>query len=162
MKCSLASSDVVKPPLPPELNIKPVGQFSLDTLYDCYFQTFNQGDAKFFFLQNENEQREYFETLGFEEVSDDPSSFVLVRQDEIIGFSIALKRGEETNRHISCMCILPAYQGIGLGKWMLYHMMDEVIEQGATSITLGTEPEMKAFSLYNTNGFEVTAEHIIE
>ena len=162
MKCSLTGREVKKPPLSQEFNIKPIGAFTLDEIYNCYFQAFTHGDANFFFLQDENEQREYFETLGFEEVSDDLSSFVLVKQDEIVGFSIVLKRGEKTNRHISCMCILPAYQGQGLGKWMLYHIMDEVIEQGTTSITLGTEPEMKAFLLYSTNGFEVTAEHIIE
>lgn len=162
MMCNLASCDLETPPLSPEFSIKPVEAFSLDELYVCYFQTFNQGDAKFFFLQDENEQREYFETLGFEEAGDDPMSFVMVRQDEIIGFSITLKRGEETNRHISCMCILPTYQGRGLGRWMLSRIMDEALKQGAASITLGTEPDMKAFSLYSSSGFEVTAEHIIE
>ena len=162
MKCSLTGWDTENRPLSQEFHLKPVGAFSLDELYTCYTRSFGQGDAKFFFLQDENERREYFETLGFEEVGDDPSSFVLVKQGEIIGFSITLKRGEETNRHISCMCILPAYQGQGLGKWMLYHIVEEALKQSASTLTLGTEPGMKAFSLYNHNGFKVTAEHIIE
>lgn len=133
-----------------------------DDLYGCYTAAFSAGDAKFYQLQSEEEQRRYFcQELGFPDVLTNPASFAYKIEEKIIGFVLVLTN-LEYNYHISCMCILPEYQNRGLGNAMLSRIMDVAIENGCQSITLGTEPGMRAFHLYRKNGFEVTEEHSVE
>ena len=162
MKCDLNEIALENVNLPAVLSIRPTSEISQERLYKCYYEAFEKGDAKFFFSQDEEEKRDYFNTLGFDEIENDPTSFSILSKDTLVGFSVVLKRGADTNRQISCMSIHPKYQGKGYGKLMLHLIMEKVAAQGATSITLGTEPEMRAFELYESNGFQVFAEHVIE
>ena len=62
----------------------------------------------------------------------------------------------DDNRHISCMCVLPQFQSQDLGRLLLYEVMKCVANQRHKSITLGTEPEMRAYDLYRKNGLQVS------
>ena len=161
MKCCLEEQRPRDGFLDPNLVLLPLSEVSLEDLYLCYQETFRAGDAQFFHLQDESERYRYFrEELGFPLVLDNPASFALVLERELIGFSLVMPYLEE-NYHISCMCLLPAYQGRGLGKQMLDQIKSIALEQGIKTLTLGTEPEMKAFQLYRKAGFKITAEHIV-
>jgi hypothetical protein len=37
--------------------IEPIGNIAPETLFECYINAFDEGDAKFFKLQNEGERR---------------------------------------------------------------------------------------------------------
>ena len=133
-----------------------------DVLFDCYIQTFDKGDAKFFKLQDEEEKKRYFnEELGFPIVLENPASFAYLFDDNVVGFALVMPYLEK-NFHICCMCIKPEYQNRGLGKTMLNRIKNIALENDCKSLTLGTEPEMKAYHLYKNNGFRVTEEHIVE
>jgi ribosomal protein S18 acetylase RimI-like enzyme len=60
------------------------------------------------------------------------------------------------------MCIRPEYRDRGIGKAMLHRIKNIALENGCKTLTLGTEPEMKAYQLYQNHGFMVTAEHTVE
>lgn len=141
--------------------IEPVQNIDMDELFACYTRAFRRGDAQFYKLQDEAAHRQFFdEELGFPYVLANPASFTLKIGDEIIGFTLVLETSE-TNYHISCMCLLPSYQGIGLGQAMLNRIKNIAVENGCWSLTLGTEPEMKAYRLYVKGGFSVTEEYIV-
>jgi len=145
-----------------DLIVKPVDALEREALYACYSEAFSSGDAKFYQYQSEEQKQRYFnEGLGFPEALSHPASFAYIYQGEVIGFALVLS-GSETSYHVSCMCIAPEFQGQGLGKAMLNRIKNLALENGCTSITLGTEPEMKAYRLYKENGFEVTGEHIVD
>jgi ribosomal protein S18 acetylase RimI-like enzyme len=142
--------------------IEPIGNIATETLFECYINAFDEGDAKFFKLQNEGERRRYYdEELGFPEILTCPASFAYKIKDELIGFSFVLPY-LENNYHISCMCIRPEYRDRGIGKAMLNRIKNIALENGCKTLTLGTEPEMKAYQLYQNHGFTVTAEHTVE
>lgn len=150
-----------QPPLE-NLVVEPVGKVNIEDLYGCYTAAFLQGDAQFYHLQDEAERRRYFdEELGFPEVLSNPASFAYWNDDELIGFALVMPY-REANYHISCMCLLPAYQGLGLGKAMLNRIKNIALENGCRSLSLGTEPEMKAYQLYRNHGFSVTEEHVVD
>ena len=44
---------------------------------------------------------------------------------------------------------------MGLGKFLLSFIMQEVTRKGHKTITLGTETEMRAYDLYKQSGFEI-------
>lgn len=142
--------------------VEPIDTVDPGVLFDCYIKTFDKGDAKFFKLQDEEEKKRYFnEELGFPIVLENPASFVYLFDDEVIGFALVMPYLEK-NFHISCMCIKPEYQDRGLGKAMLNRIKNIAVENSCESLTLGTEPEMKAYHLYKNNGFRVTEEHIVD
>ncbi|MHA2268083.1 MAG: GNAT family N-acetyltransferase, partial [Promethearchaeota archaeon] len=103
---------------------------------------------------------EYFHTLFEPDILNQEASIVIIKDDQLIGFSYVLEF-EENSRHISCMCIHPDFQGKGLGKLLLYKMIDVISKQGAKYITLGTEIDMRAFHLYKNNGFNIAKGTII-
>lgn len=161
MKCNLKGHGVGESDLDSGLRLEPVIDVSPESLYACYIETFEAGDAKFFQLMDEEERRRYYqEELGFPVVLDNPASFAFLMEEELIGFSLVMPYLEK-NYHISCMCILPAYQGRGLGAQMLNRIKSIALMNGIETLTLGTEPDMKAFQLYHKGGFEITAEHIV-
>lgn len=164
MCCDLDPDEIPAGDVPSidNLVVKPAEGFSPEELYGCYTSAFSAGDAKFYQLQGEEERRRYFEQeLGFPNVLTNPASMVYKIGEEIIGFSL-VHSYLENNYHISCMCISPDYQNLGLGKSMLCRVKRIALENGCQSITLGTEPDMKAFYLYSQNGFFVTDEHMVE
>jgi ribosomal protein S18 acetylase RimI-like enzyme len=125
-----------------------------DDLYPCYCVAFQAGDARFFFDQNEEERRDYFDTLCLDEARGEPGSSLVFKDGDIAGFTYVLPYGE-TNRHISCMCVHPDHQRRGLGRFMLVFAMQEVAAQGHKSITLGTDTDMAAFHFYRKYGFKI-------
>jgi ribosomal protein S18 acetylase RimI-like enzyme len=162
MRCDLTRRNIPAPDFPPEIAIQPVQVVAVDDLFACYRAAFAAGDAQFFFQQNAREQRDFFDTLGLAEAvatnaAAEPASVVLRHEARVIGFSLVLRYGAPTNRHISCMCVLPAYQGRGLGKQLLWLIMQRVKAGGGQTITLGTEPAMRAYHLYRKHGFTVIA-----
>jgi ribosomal protein S18 acetylase RimI-like enzyme len=142
--------------------VEPIDTIAPEILFECYIKAFSEGDAKFFKLQNDEERRRYYdEELGFPVVLTCPASFAYKIKDELIGFALVMPY-LENNYHISCMCISPEHRDQGIGKAMLNRIKNIALENGCKTLTLGTEPEMKAYQLYQNNGFTVTAEHVVE
>lgn len=157
MLCHLADQTPGPVTMPPDVVVRQVSTAREDDLYDCYHAAFSAGDARFFFDQSEQERRAYFDSLCDPEALNDPASLVLMKGQRVIGFSYVLPYGAVWNRHISCMCVHPEHMGTGLGKALLRLIMDRVADQGGETLTLGTEPTMRAFYLYRAHGFVVTA-----
>lgn len=155
MVCDLSQVVVGETAVPPHLTVKPLADANVADIYRCYVAAFSEGDAAFFFSQNESEKRAFFDTLGRERALPENASHILRHGTRLVGFAYVLPHGAE-NCHISCMCVHPAYQGQGLGKLILQIIQKRASAQGYKTITLGTETEMRAFQLYRKYGFVVT------
>ena len=82
----------------------------------------------------------------------DEASFVLLRGNQICGFSFVRPRGEEG--HLALIGIHPDVQRRNLGTFLLKAVMKKLAQQGLTSISLGVDPVNKpAYNLYRTLGF---------
>jgi ribosomal protein S18 acetylase RimI-like enzyme len=154
MICRLAERPEIEVSLPEGYERLMLDGVKEDDLYPCYCAAFQAGDARFFFDQNEEERRAYFDTLCLDEARDEPGSSLILKDGGIAGFTYVLPYGD-TNRHISCMCIHPDHQRRGLGRFMLGSAMQEVAAQGHKSITLGTDTDLVAFHFYRKYGFKI-------
>ena len=141
-------------------SIKKVSELDAEEIYRCYLNAFSEGDARFFRYQGEQEKREYFDSLSEPDVLYEDSSIALMFKNQIIGFSYVLKF-EEENHHISCMCVLPEFQGMGLGRYLLFYIKNKVSDDNAKTITLGTETDMKAYYLYEKHGFDIIKGYMV-
>ncbi len=159
MTCNLAKHTITDVTTPSGFEIKQIRAVSKEALYQCYYDAFKAGDAQFFFYQTEKERREFFNKLTSKDALNDENSLALLKDQQIIGFIYTIPYGEK-NRNISCMCINSDFWGRGLGKFLLLFVMKREALQGHKTLTLGTEPDMRAFQLYRKNGFKVTAGEI--
>lgn len=154
MLCRLTEQTLPKQSQPEGFVVEQISHVSKEALFECYYNAFSSGDAKFFFAQSEEEKREYFESLGYEAALNEPASLALMKDQQLVGFSLVLPYGD-ANCHISCMCIEPAFRRQGLGEFMLHTIMQNAPMQGYQTISLGTDTSMAAFKLYEKNGFNV-------
>jgi len=143
---------LLKVPYEEKYEFFPVSQFELSDLQDIYHQAFSAGDAVFYQIQNQIEREEFWKYLNYDKAVKDPCSLVVVKDNKPIGFILICEEGH-LNRHISCMCILPKFQGLGYGKELLKAVLNRAFELGDETITLGTETTMKAYQLYRKFGF---------
>ncbi|WP_369601423.1 ribosomal protein S18-alanine N-acetyltransferase [Hahella sp. SMD15-11] len=86
-------------------------------------------------------------------------SWVLVNDDRVIGhgiISVVLDEG-----HVLNLCIAPARQGEGLGRYLLDRLMARLWEKGASTIFLEVRAsQVVAQSLYASAGFvEIGVRH---
>jgi ribosomal protein S18 acetylase RimI-like enzyme len=157
MICQLSTQTQLENFIPPGFEARPLAEANQDELYRCYCTAFQAGDAAFFFDQSEAGRREYFDTLGLEQVRSAAGSSLILKDEILIGFTFVLPYREK-NCHISCMCVAPEYQRLGVATFMLHFAIKEVAALGNHSITLGTDTNMAAFQLYRQNGFEIVEE----
>jgi len=157
MTCTLAEHTRREIVCPAGFTAKSLENSREDDLYPCYLAAFQGGDSKLFMQQREGEQREFYETLAFEQARNDSCSSMILKDEQIVGFTYVLPYGEK-NQHISCMCVHPSFQRQGLGAYMLNHAQSAAALQGLQSMTLWTEVEMGAYQLYIKHGFKITEE----
>ncbi len=158
MVCHLPEQNIIVEAMPPGgLQVEHLGQVDEGDLYLCYYETFQAGDAQFFFEQSEEQRREYFDTLGLKAALKEPASLALVQGRRLVGFVYVLPYGKG-NCHISCMCVHPDWQRQGLGKLLLHLAMSKTAQEGYRTMSLGTSTSMGAFQLYHKNGFRITGE----
>ena len=160
MICNLELIDIPYADLKNGFSVKRVSEIDTEEIYRCYLNAFSGGDARFFRYQGEQEKREYFDSLSEPDVLCEDSSIALMLNNQIIGFSYVLKF-EEENHHISCMCVLPEFQGKGLGKYLLFYIMNKASDDNVKTISLGTETDMKAYKLYERYGFDVIKGYMV-
>jgi len=154
MICDLTEQAIIEPLLPKGFETQPLSQASKDDLYRCYTNAFSAGDAQFFIDQGEQERRDYFDSLGYKEALNEPSSVALMKDQQLIGFSFVLPYGK-ANCHICCMCNEPGCRRRGLGEFLLHIAMNQAALKGVKTITLGTDTSMAAYELYKKNGFTI-------
>lgn len=142
--------------LPARYSIEPINNYTEEELYDLYLEAFLQGDAQFFFTQDKDGRVDYYHSnLGLPEALEQSESHTITFDGELVGFLYCVEQGL-SNIHISCMCVSPHYQGQGIGTIMLRYAANEAYRKGIKTMTLGTEMEMKAYSLYKGFGFSIT------
>ncbi len=96
MVCHLSDQNIVEALPPQGLQVWHLDQVDEGELYPCYYAAFEVGDAQFFLEQNEEQRREYFDTLGLETALKETASVALVQGQRLVGFVYMLLYGEGT------------------------------------------------------------------
>jgi len=161
MKYSLSALTHYDLFLPPNIKALPISkETSFDELYSCWCDAFSAGDSLFFSDLNDQQRRDFFNSLGNAGSLNRDASFILLKGSQIIGLSFVLPGGQK-NLHISNMCIHPDFQGNGFGKAILLRSMQSAKEQGYKTMSLFTDTHMVAYKLYCNIGWQVTGKQII-
>jgi ribosomal protein S18 acetylase RimI-like enzyme len=138
---------------PPDYSYSPLIDADYEALYTCYNLVFNESAVHVYHDMTEKERRSDFEHYFGSQQRNESASIIVVKDSEIIGFSLVHSRLREA--HIADIGIIPAHRGAGLGKTMLKHILMKAA-QDYDSVTLAVDVEnISAFELYSNLGFEI-------
>jgi ribosomal protein S18 acetylase RimI-like enzyme len=132
--------------------IVPAAAFSTDELFVNYTDCLARGEIELIARQSETERREYFDDL-VEETLGHPASLALIRDDELIGFTLVASISE-TAAHLAWIGVAPGHRGRGLGRRLLCDALATCKEHQIERMSLYTDTSVGAQTLYHRLGFE--------
>ncbi|NIO38078.1 GNAT family N-acetyltransferase [Candidatus Bathyarchaeota archaeon] len=153
LRCVLAEFDSENDQVPFE--VKPLTDIGENELYQCYYQTFNTGQDRFFFDQTDKERRVFFnQTFSRSEPCNADTSLVVIKDRKIIGFSLVRPTHGEGNCHLWMFGIHPDYRRRGLGRSLLRLIMKSA-RAGFRTMSVACElANLPALNLYRGQGFK--------
>jgi ribosomal protein S18 acetylase RimI-like enzyme len=139
--------------LPPGYRYMPLADADEEALYGCYSRAFIDSGVRMYHDMTEEERRADFEHYFGGRTRDEEASLVVVRDDEIVGFSLVHSRPGEA--HLADIGIVPAHRGKGLGRRMVRCSLMKAARDHYT-VTLAVDVDnASAYGLYCDLGFEV-------
>ena len=124
-----------------------------ESLYGCYSRAYNESGVRSFHDMTYEERRADFEHYFGGETRDEEASLVVVRDGEIVGFSLVLSRLGEA--HLADIGVVPAHRDMGLGRRMVeYSLMKAARDYDTVTLAVDVD-NASAFNMYKGLGFEV-------
>lgn len=139
--------------LPTGYDYMPLVDADEEELYSCYNRAFIESSIRVYHDMTEEKRRADFEHYFKARTRNEDTSLVVVRKNEIVGFSLVHSRPGEA--HLADIGIVPAHRGKGLGRKMVKHILMKAA-QGFDTVTLAVDVDNTlAYELYSDLGFEV-------
>ena len=83
--------------------------------------------------------------------------FVVEYGRQVIGFALTVHDKKENQIHLITLDVIPQYQGLGVGKWLLDAVLQMAVCAKVVKIRLEVAvTNKKAIGLYRTFGFRIT------
>jgi len=124
-----------------------------EALYGCYSRAFAESDVRAYHDMTEEERRADFEHYFGETTVNEEASLVVVREGEIVGFSLVHSRPGEV--HLADIGIVPAHRGKGIGRRMVKNtLMTAAREYDMVTLAVDVDNTF-AYELYRDLGFKV-------
>ena len=139
--------------LPPSYGYTPLVDADEEALYDCYSRAFAESGVRSYHDMTQEERRADFEHYFREATVNERASPVVVRGDEVVGFSLVHSRPAEA--HLADIGIVPGHRGRGLGRRMLmYSLINAARDYDAVTLAVDVD-NASAYDLYSDLGFDV-------
>ena len=139
--------------LPPCYGYMPLVEADVEALYDCYSRAFAESGVRSFHDMTEEERLAEFEHYFRGAAVNGRASLVVMRGDEIVGFSLVHSRPREA--HLADIGVVLGHRARGLGRRMLIHSLMNAARDYDT-VTLAVDVDnASAYDLYRDVGFDV-------
>ena len=84
-------------------------------------------------------------------------SSIIEANGEIVAYQISTGAG--TSGHLARLAVLPSFQGLGLGRELVYQLLVDFYSQGIHYVTVNTQNDNQAsLALYTRLGFHLTGD----
>jgi len=139
--------------LPPGYAYVPLVDADEEALYDCYVRAFADSGVRSYHDMTEEERRAEYEYYFREASVNVGASPVVIRGEEVVGFSLVHSRSNEA--HLADIGVAPGHRGRGLGRSMLaYSLMNATRDHDSVTLAVDVD-NSSAYGLYVDVGFEV-------
>jgi len=139
--------------LPPGYGYMPLVDADEEALYDCYSRAFTESSVRSFHDMTGEERRAEYEHYFRDASVSVGGSPVVVRGDEVVGFSLVHSRPGEA--HLADIGVVPGHRGRGLGRRMLAYSLMNVARDHDTATLAVDVDNASAYGLYVDVGFYV-------
>jgi ribosomal protein S18 acetylase RimI-like enzyme len=139
--------------LPEGFDNMPLIDANEGALYDCYNRAFIESGVRVYQDMTEEERHNDFEHYFKARNRNEEASMVVVRDGEILGFSLVHSRPREA--HLADIGIVPAHRGKGLGKKIMKHSLMKAAKEYDTMTLAVDVDNTSAYELFGDFGFEV-------
>jgi GNAT superfamily N-acetyltransferase len=144
--------------IPSDFSLRPLLEFDNETIFQCYYDAFTTGRARWIHEMTREQIRQEFEK-NFDRTHDidNEASFVILSDGIIVGFNLVLTRSDE-EEHLEAIGIHPKFRGKGLGKILLSKSIEVLQNQRAQNMSLGVDiVNIPAVKLYEQFGFDTVS-----
>ncbi len=161
LECSLSQCDIVEHTLPDDIEFQFMSRIEVESLFRCYKESFSVSEHRQFFDYTTQQIREAFDDFfDLSKSFNEEASLVLVKDEQVIGFSLVRPRREE--EHLEMFGIHPNYRGRGLAKTLILKSMKTVLDQGTDRMSIGVDAVNEpAVKLYEKVGFGLVSRMVV-
>ncbi|MGY5877082.1 MAG: GNAT family N-acetyltransferase [Candidatus Thorarchaeota archaeon] len=161
LDCSLSQCDLVERPLQDDIEFQFMSKMEVENLFQCYKESFSVSEHRQFFDYTTEQIREaYDDFFDLTKSFNDEASLVLVKDGQVIGFSLVRPRQEE--EHLDMFGIHPNYRRRDLAKALILKSMKTVLDQGTDRMSIGVDAVNEpAVKLYEKVGFILVSRMIV-
>lgn len=141
---------------PPGSEIKLITEVHGEELFQCFYQTFRDSEDRWLSDKSDDEIRDYFNEVicesPFPLIED--ASIALFKDNQIIAFTVCRRSHGDNNGQLWVMGVHPGYRRKGIGKSLILHIKEKLIEKGFKTMSLNVDLANKhAYQLYQKQGF---------
>ncbi|MHA2141912.1 MAG: GNAT family N-acetyltransferase [Candidatus Thorarchaeota archaeon] len=138
---------------PTEVATVPLCDTQVESLYNCWYASFQSGQDRSFFTRSQEQNRAHFEEMFDTDDYDTRASIALMNNEQVVGFALVKQTHGENNGHIWELGVHPDFKRRGYAKFMLAVVRDRLLQEDIETISLNydtsNEPAMKLYRNYN-------------
>ena len=150
----LSSDEYNNIELPKGYRFESIGNVNKESLYKCYNSSFSESQVRLFQNMSDEQKKGEFEYYFFKENVNIKATLILLKDEDVIGFSIVHSRPNEA--HLAELGILKEYRGKGMGKMLMKSSMIKAALAGFEIMTISVDIiNEPAYNLYLKMGFEI-------
>ncbi|MHA2003777.1 MAG: GNAT family N-acetyltransferase [Candidatus Thorarchaeota archaeon] len=153
LRAGLSELEIISAAPLNEVDIVPLYETPRESLYDCWYASFQSGQDRSFFARTQEQNRAHFEEMFDKEDNDTRASIALMMSEQIIGFALVKKTHGENNGHIWELGVHPDFKRRGYARLMLGVVRDRLLQEDMKTVSLNydtsNEPAMKLYRSYN-------------
>jgi ribosomal protein S18 acetylase RimI-like enzyme len=155
LRVSLSELEIITPEPSNELDIVPLHEAPIESLYDCWYESFQTGQDRSFFARSREQNREHFEQMFDRDEYDTQASIALMSSGQVVGFALVKQTHGPNNGHIWELGVHPDFKRKGYARLMLAVMRDRLLAEEMKTISLNYDISNKpAMMLYRSYNFE--------
>ncbi|MHA2020823.1 MAG: GNAT family N-acetyltransferase [Candidatus Thorarchaeota archaeon] len=153
LRASASELEIISAAPSNEVDIVPLHETPIESLYDCWYASFQSGQDRSFFTRTQEQNRAHFEEMFDREDYDTRASVALKKSKHVVGFALVKQTHGENNAHIWELGVHPDFKRRGYAKLMLAVVRDRLLQEGMKTVSLNydtsNEPAMKLYRSYN-------------
>ena len=142
--------------LPESIQVGLLKDAQQEKLYQCWFETFENGLDRSILSKTEEERRLQFnDDFDLSDPTDVHTSIVIKEKEDVIGFALVKRTHGPNNGHLWEFGVHPEHRRKGLGKLMLSIIREKLLEEGLESMSLNVDvANNPAYDLYKSFGLQ--------
>jgi ribosomal protein S18 acetylase RimI-like enzyme len=156
LQSSLSDLRIPDVKIPDEMRVVKLSGFDRESLFDCWYEAFINGEDRHFLNRSDDERRGHFEeNFDLSEDIIDDASLVVLSESEPAAFVLVKPTHGRGNAHVWEIGVHPDYRRRGLAKSLLRLVHENLTSEDYETMSMNVDTSNRpAYKLYTSLGFK--------